>query len=201
VATADELILAHIDMPRICAARMSAHLSYIGMDLEDAVQEGCIALVRAAHTFDGGAHNGCSFRSWAWIKVNGGIRDAARAFDRSANGRTRAQAVAGDNTGRTWSLNQEIADGEHVIAELIDMLVDGSPDAHTLLERDEFAEALPGVMDGIGLTVQERTVVLLTVIHGCRLHHVADMFGVSESRMSQVRTKALAKLRPVLAAA
>jgi RNA polymerase sigma factor for flagellar operon FliA len=46
-----------------------------------------------------------------------------------------------------------------------------------------------------GLKEQERTVLMLYYYEDLKLHEIAVALGVSESRVSQIRTKALAKLR------
>jgi RNA polymerase sigma factor (sigma-70 family) len=51
------------------------------------------------------------------------------------------------------------------------------------------------------LPAPERDVVVGTIVHGYRFHEVAAMYGVSESRMCQLRTQALGRLRRELEAA
>lgn len=46
-----------------------------------------------------------------------------------------------------------------------------------------------------GLNEQERTVLMLYYYEDLKLHEIAIALGVSESRISQIRTKALGKLR------
>ena len=45
------------------------------------------------------------------------------------------------------------------------------------------------------LTQQERTVIALYYYEEMKLHEIADTLGLTESRISQIRTKALGKLR------
>lgn len=50
-----------------------------------------------------------------------------------------------------------------------------------------------------GLKPQERTVLSLYYYEELKLHEIADVLGLTESRVSQIRTKALARLRTQLA--
>lgn len=59
-------------------------------------------------------------------------------------------------------------------------------------EVDVLARALQGLSD------QERLVVTLYYYEDLKLHEIAIALGVSESRVSQIRTKALGKLRGVM---
>ncbi|MGQ0766200.1 MAG: sigma-70 family RNA polymerase sigma factor [Gemmatimonadota bacterium] len=50
-----------------------------------------------------------------------------------------------------------------------------------------------------GLKEQERTVLTLYYFEELKLHEIADVLGLTESRVSQIRTRALARLRSALA--
>ena len=51
----------------------------------------------------------------------------------------------------------------------------------------------------VGLKSQERTVLSLYYYEELKLHEIANVLGLTESRVSQIRTKALARLRTQLA--
>jgi RNA polymerase sigma factor for flagellar operon FliA len=66
---------------------------------------------------------------------------------------------------------------------------------HDVTHRQE-VEMLARMLDG--LKDQERLVLTLYYYEDLKLHEIAIALGVSESRVSQIRTKALAKLRTQL---
>ena len=69
--------------------------------------------------------------------------------------------------------------------------------ADTHLER---AEALEILRDAIaGLKEQERTVLSLSYFEELRLNEIADILGLTDSRVSQIRARALHRLREAMA--
>lgn len=65
------------------------------------------------------------------------------------------------------------------------------------LTREEEVARLRDAL--LGLKAQERTVLSLYYFEGLKAREIAEAMGVSESRISQIRSKALAQLRGVLA--
>jgi len=76
-------------------------------------------------------------------------------------------------------------------AELLAGTTDEDIDAD--LTREQEVNVLTRALQGLG--EQERLVVSLYYYEDLKLHEIAIALGVSESRVSQIRTKALAKLR------
>jgi len=76
---------------------------------------------------------------------------------------------------------------------LTDTLFADGPTIEDVLEREEQVALLAQAL--AGLNGQEQTVLTLSYYEGLKLHEIATVLGVTESRVSQIRTKALAKLR------
>jgi RNA polymerase sigma factor FliA len=64
------------------------------------------------------------------------------------------------------------------------------------LAREEEVAALRDAM--LALSAQERTVLSLYYFENLKAREIADVLGVSESRISQIRSRALAQLRETL---
>ena len=73
------------------------------------------------------------------------------------------------------------------------MLFDESPSIDETMEREERVALLANAL--AQLNDQERTVLTLNYYEALKLHEIAAVLGVTESRVSQIRTKALARLR------
>lgn len=76
---------------------------------------------------------------------------------------------------------------------LADMLFDEGPTIEDVLEREEQVARLAHALTK--LNEQQQTVLTLSYYEGLKLQEIATVLGVTESRVSQIRTKALAKLR------
>jgi len=79
----------------------------------------------------------------------------------------------------------------------IDMLqTDSETSADELLGREQEVGLLREAM--LKLKEQERTVLALYYYEELKLHEIADILGLTESRVSQIRSKALGKLKQQL---
>jgi RNA polymerase sigma factor for flagellar operon FliA len=79
---------------------------------------------------------------------------------------------------------------------LADMLADDGGDVAFDLERDEQRAELVQAVES--LPPQERTVITLYYFNGQRLREIKTELGVSESRVSQIHSAAIAHLRRLL---
>ena len=95
------------------------------------------------------------------------------------------------------SLERTTTDHHDRSAAPIEVLFDDSPSIEELLDREEEVALLANAL--AELTEQERTVVTLSYYEELKLHEIALVLGVTESRVSQIRTKALARLRGAMA--
>ena len=80
---------------------------------------------------------------------------------------------------------------------LADALVDsGSPDPELVYEEKEFQETLAKAIDN--LAERERQILALYYYEGLTLKEIGRVLDVSESRVSQLHARALARLRQQL---
>ena len=78
-----------------------------------------------------------------------------------------------------------------------ELLFDESPSIDEIIDREERVALLANAL--AQLNDQERTVLTLNYYEALKLHEIAAVLGVTESRVSQIRTKALARLRAAMA--
>jgi RNA polymerase sigma factor for flagellar operon FliA len=133
------------------------------------------------------------------MRVNGGA-----ASDADVAGRLGVDLVtlwqwqADTECAVHMSLDRPLHDDEGDRGSWIDAL--SQDDEQTIDEaiaREQEIEFLQAAL--AGLRAQERTVLTLYYFEELKLHEIAAMLGVTESRVSQVRTKALSRLREELA--
>jgi RNA polymerase sigma factor FliA len=93
------------------------------------------------------------------------------------------------------SLDQTVTvDDDHDLSGLADVIEDeASPDALNLVEEEENKKLL--LMSINNLTEQERLVVALYYYEEMTLKEIGETLHISESRVSQIHTKAILRLR------
>jgi RNA polymerase sigma factor for flagellar operon FliA len=80
--------------------------------------------------------------------------------------------------------------------DLVEILMDGDDGPHAALERRELAARLAGAL--AELPERERHILALYFQEELTLAEIGHVIGVGESRVSQLRTQALARLRSLL---
>lgn len=182
------------------------------VDVDDLIGAGNLGLTAAANRFDGDEQ---LFRLYAERCIRGAIRDQLRGLDalsRQERRRVRAmqraeralsqrlgRAPEPDDVARELGVASEAVEQQRSAA---DFRVD-SLDADPLDCRDTSPESLVIERDTwqrIGrairrLPARERTVVEQTCLADARLGAVGKRLGVTASRVSQLRTRALTQLR------
>lgn len=93
-------------------------------------------------------------------------------------------------------LDRTATDRDDATLTPADVLGNGDELADERLAREEEAQLLRDAM--LGLKDQERTVLSLYYFEELKAREIAEVMGVSESRISQIRSKALAQLRGAL---
>jgi RNA polymerase sigma factor FliA len=192
----DAILRCYPMVQRIAHRAASAYGLPQGVDTEDLVSSGVLGLAEAWDRFD--PSRGVAFEAFAIPRVKGSIVDAIRAADwvpRKVRQRARG---TGEPLVVTVSLDEHgVSDsGDRSVGERI---------------ADESAE-LPGsdVLEAEGrrelmlamnrLPERERMIVTLHYFQGMQLAEIAKALGVTESRASQLHTRALRLLHETLAA-
>ena len=204
---------------RSLAARLPSHV-----DLDDLMSAGMYALAACAGRYD--ASVGTSFAQFASSRIRGALLDELRAADwasRSVRKRAREATTTADQLGQelgrtptavevaqTMQVSVEALSGIRADAErgqvvslqaVLDLDADvlpveqAGPEA-ALLQREQYAT----LQQSLGrLPERLRHVVEQYFFAQRKLADIADELGVTESRVSQLRSQALLRLRTLMA--
>ena len=194
------------------------------IELDDLVQSGTIGLLEARSRYR--SVKGASFAAFAVLRVRGAILDTIRQSTSLSRGAYQSRRSVEEVKGRLESRNRgpvrqraiaeelgfskekfarlqcefesahrvdfgSLANAEVLPAALLD---DRSPES--ILQREELAEHVSCAI--AELTEVERCVVALYDYRSVRLRDIGTMMDVSESRVSQLRTGAIASLRATI---
>jgi RNA polymerase sigma factor for flagellar operon FliA len=219
-ATTDELVRTHLPLVghlvRELAGRLPSHVNR-----DDLTSAGMMALVTSAQGFDDS--RGVPFARFATIRIRGALTDELRSMDWASRGvRSRARDVDATKSELTAALGRtpsrvEVAQTMGVGVAELDALEADVHRAATLsvegLTETAGGDLIPSPDNGPeGLLVQREQIGLLhdaiaelperlrVVIEAYfygnqRMADIAADLGVTESRISQLRTEALAMLR------
>jgi len=220
-----QLIEQHGGLVKRIAYHLVARLPHT-VDVNDLIQAGMIGLLDASHQYK--ASQGASFETYAGIRIRGAMLDEIRRNDwapRSVHRKAREIAEVmhqlEQQLGRA-PMEQEVADAlqmsleqyhqqlqdasGHQVFSLDDMtdnqLADGesfgSDDIGPaeITENNNFEQALA---EAIGaLPERERLLMSLYYNEELNLKEIGEVLGVSESRVSQIHTQTVVRLRSKL---
>lgn len=217
------LVVHYASLVKFVAGRLAAGLPR-SVDIGDLVNAGVLGLMNAIDRFD--PSHGFKFETYAVPRIRGAILDSLRALDwvpRRVRARSRQvqQAIATleAQLGRVPNDEEIAAQLEISIDEFNDWLteissgsvgpldhvaMDATPhaDAHaqpgSALEEEELKEAMRREIGR--LPERERAVLVLYYDEGLTLSEIGDVLNVTESRVSQIHTKAVLQLRSRLSA-
>ncbi|MEU4608233.1 FliA/WhiG family RNA polymerase sigma factor [Kribbella sp. NPDC023972] len=215
----DRLILQYAPLVKYVAGRIRSGLPE-SVDQADLVSEGVIGLMDAIEKFE--PERGLKFQTYAVPRIRGAIIDGLRAVDwvpRSVRDKLRdverAQVALESRLGRSAS-DSEIADELGIpLRELrqiyarvtftslatvdeLGVLDQLAPTATDALEDDETRAALMRCVRG--LAERDRIIVALYYYEGLTLAEIGSVLQVTESRVSQLHTRATLALRAKLEA-
>jgi RNA polymerase sigma factor for flagellar operon FliA len=215
----NRLVVQYAPLVKYVAGRLRSGLPQ-NVDTNDLVSEGVFGLIDAIEKFD--LARGLEFQTYAVPRIKGAMIDALRSQDwvpRSVREKLRAieraHAVLVERLGRTPT-EEEIAaemgitpkalNGLYAkvsytsIAAVEDLVVvDEAPAPGAALEDDAVKEALlRHVRD---LRERDQIIVALYYYEGFTLAEIGQVLGVTESRVSQLHTRAMLALRGLVQAA
>jgi len=191
-----QLVEAHMELLDACVRKFCRRLPP-HVDRDEMRSAAQLALVQCAQRFDGSRG---LFSSFCWRRMVGAMLDTLRELD--PNGR-RARETGGRLLFRR--------DGEGVMGELIELRSLNAPSA--LDETAELGDTLGSVDEQFayietfndlhaaltGLPERQRQIVL-RIAAGERMAAIGVDLGITESRVSQLFSKALRKIAPRMAA-
>ena len=218
----EALIMAHMPMVKRVAVHLKARIPPF-MELDELIQVGMVGLIEAARAFD--PTKGFEFEHFALSRVRGAMLDEVRrqsflprsavAFNKTENeaihvlsaelGRAPTQAGLAEFMGkdleefhkeRGQAKRFETYSMEVVTEEVMSMPADSSLQPEVMVEEGQFMQVLVGAIDE--LPERERLVISLYYVDELNLKEIGQVLGVSESRVSQILSGVVKKLRKQL---
>ena len=222
--SSEALILEHLGMVKRIAVHLKARIPPF-MEVDELVQVGMIGLIEAARAFD--ATKGVAFEGYAHNRIRGAMIDEVRrlsflprsavAFNKShsaANqalaselGRAPSQAELAEFMGmeidsfekdRGAAKQFETYSLEVVTEEVMNIADQSSRQPEAIVEESQMMEALTDAIDS--LPERDRLVISLYYVDELNLREIGEVLGVSESRVSQILSANVKKLRAQLSA-
>ncbi|ADE16632.1 RNA polymerase sigma factor, FliA/WhiG family [Nitrosococcus halophilus Nc 4] len=216
----DELVIQYAPLVKRIAYHLLTRLPP-SVQLDDLIQAGMIGLLEAARNYN--ASQGASFETYAGIRIRGAILDEIRRNDwapRSVHRKARQVAEVMREIE-----NREGRDArDHEVAKELGLSLNDyhrllqDAGGYRVFSLDEFNEGeeteplttpLQGPFDGLqdqsfrsalvgaidGLPERERLVMSLYYVEDLNLREIGEVLGVSESRVSQIHSQAVLRLR------
>lgn len=145
----------------------------------------CLAIVQAARTFD--PDKGCSFRTHAYLRMNGAVLDYCRQH--FAAGMLSAGVRENGVGPKVESLSVVLAEDSRSVTLGHYVAAPEDSAAEDIYSREHAIAWLSG------LTERSRRIVVGYVLDGKTMKQVGEENGMSESRVSQLYAKLIEQLR------
>ncbi len=218
----DERVMQHAPLVKRIAYHLLGRLPD-SVQIDDLIQAGMLGLLEAIKNYD--ASQGASFDTYAGIRIRGSMLDEIRRSDwtprsvhkksrmvsdaiRSIENKTGREArdidvaeylgitideynhILHDSSScRVFSVEELAQDGDHYLEEALDH-EEGLADSFS---RESFQQALANAI--MGLPERERLVISLYYDEELNLREIGEVLNISESRVSQISTQAVLRLR------
>ncbi|CAN1489790.1 FliA DNA-directed RNA polymerase specialized sigma subunit [Burkholderiaceae bacterium] len=218
----DELVLAHLGLVKRVAIHLKARVPAF-MELDELIQVGMLGLLEASKAFD--PAKGVEFENFAHSRVRGAMLDEVRrlsflprsavAFNKEHNegvhvlaselGRNPTESEIAEFMGKDLEEFQrergkarrfETYSLEVVTEEVMGIADDASHQPDVMVEEAEFMDAVTAAIGE--LPEREQTVMQLYYVEELNLKEIGEVLGVSESRISQILSSVVKKLRGTL---
>jgi len=217
----EKLIIEYAQLVKLVAGRLSMYLGH-NVEFDDLVSYGIFGLIDAIDKFD--TDKNVKFETYASLRIRGAILDQIRKMDwipRTVRQRQRkiddAIKSVEMRTGKNAS-DEELAEEELCswqsqlkVTNIVSLdefqeagpepVMDATHNSHfaqpeDVISKDELKQMLLKSLDS--LTEKERRVIELYYYDDLTLKEISQVLSVSESRVSQLHTKALIKMKKVM---
>ncbi|UTW46351.1 RNA polymerase sigma factor FliA [bacterium SCSIO 12696] len=214
----EQLLQQHLPLVRRIAHHLMARMP-AEVDVNDLIQVGMIGLLEAAKNYT--ASQGASFQTYASIRIRGSMLDELRRSDwtpRSVQRKARQVATAirevegqqgrsASDTEVAHQLGVTIDEYHNMLRDTAvcritgfddqplgqDVAVDDSSSPLQQLQQTGFKESLAEAIKQ--LPEREQLVMSLYYDEELNLREIGEVLGVSESRVCQIHSQALSRLR------
>jgi RNA polymerase sigma factor for flagellar operon FliA len=198
----EQIVLEHTPLIRYIVNRIAVRLpSHI--DLDDLHNTGVIGLMDAMEKYD--PEKNCKFKTYAEFRIKGAILDQLRSLDwvpRSVRQKSRrlerayGEEVRGISLVNLEEIRGTNADGGRTgtFADIVEDVNSENP--FSSLKLAEMKQVIAQTI--ATLPEKERLVVSLYYYEDLNMKEIGGILGITESRVCQIHTKAVLRLRAKL---
>lgn len=189
LAVRNRLVEDHLGLVKVIAGIMFSRMPRL-VDLDTLVSDGYIGLMQAAEKFD--TSQGVKFTTYAQRRIRGAMLDAARVRDwvPRLQREQEKQGIVPERNIRFHSLDAPCGLKEDgTPRRLGEFLPDGSTEKDQLESREGLHRLIHGLPE------QMRHVLILYYQEDLTMEEIGEALGVSQSRISQVHSQALDRIR------
>src|SRR3954452_148799 len=177
----EQLVVAYSPLVKYVAGRMSSGLP-AHVEEADLISYGLLGLINAIERFDPGRE--IKFETYAITRIKGAIIDE---FQEALVKISTSTVVALDEL---WSVSDSSGDAVSLLDTLHD---ENAPDPEAMLAQSELKDRLADAI--AALPEREKLVIALYYYENLTLREIGEVLGVTESRISQLHTKAVLRLK------
>ena len=196
----EQLIIEYAPLVKLVAGKLSMYLGY-NVEFDDLVGYGVFGLIDAIDKFDYG--KGVKFETYASLRIRGAILDQIRKMDwipRTVRQKQKeldgAYRKIEERTGKP-ATDEQVAEELGISVDELDDLQNETKvtnmQPEKVVEKSELKRLLLEVLQT--LTDKEKKVITLYYYEELTLKEISRVLEVSESRVSQLHSKALIKMK------
>ena len=201
--TKDEIILENLPLVKKVASKIYYKLPDCDIEFDDLVNTGIIGLIKAIDKYNEGK---AKFSTYAYIKIRGEILDYLRNLEivpRSVKDKIKREKEENEseyhvplsNTAVIVSIDKAMT-GEDDGLRLIDTLVSKRKTPEEEVIELDINEKLIEAINK--LNHNEKSVLQMIYFEERDLKYISQKLNISVSRVSQIKSQAVAKLRTLL---
>lgn len=198
------IALEHIGLVKKVASKIFYKLPPCDIEFDDLVNTGIIGLMKAIDKYD---REQAKFSTYAYIKIRGEILDYLRSLEvvpRTMKEKIRKEEEENpdkkplplSNAAVMLSMDAALTVGGERY-RLIDTLVSGERTPEAEAELSEMADIIAKAMQELG--DKERRVLQMLFFEEREPKEIGELIGLSVSRVSQIKSKAVGRLKAALA--
>ncbi len=209
----DELVLQYLPAVRAMAYRLRERLP-TSIDVDDLISIGTEEMIKLSRRYDRKQND--SFWGYGKKRVYGSMLDYLRSLDVMSRANRRLVKLVNKEIEKYLAVYEEEPSDEYIskvsgedikkIREARDgtkiisvmpineqITIYSGEDTPQLVEKEQLLEIIKSVL--LGFKQREQMIIQLYYFEELNLKEISDILGISESRISQIHKKLLAKIR------
>jgi len=196
----DSLVLENLQLVKKVASKIYYRIPKGEIEFDELVNIGVIGLMKAIEKYD---EDKAKFSTYAYIKIRGEILDYLRSLDilpRGLREKIKKGEIVDENMDIPLSSSAIFLSIEKAIngtddLKFIDTLVSKLETPEEYAEKSELREKLLKVLNT--LSEKEKQILQMIFFEEKDLKEISEKLNISVSRISQIKSQALSKLRKI----